>query len=44
MWAGLILAFLLWVAAKEFVGPHVFIAIAVALLVWMLEGQRRRKP
>jgi Flp pilus assembly protein TadB len=41
-WTALVVAFLLWMDAKEFVGAHLFIVIAALFLVWMLEG--RRKP
>jgi len=41
MWVSLGLAFLVWLEAKEFVGVHLFIFIAAALLVWMLEGRRK---
>ncbi len=41
MWLALALAFVLWIAAKEFVGVHWFLLIAAVLLVWMLEGRKK---
>lgn len=41
MWGALILAFLLWIPAKEFIDLHLFILIAAAFLVWMLEGRKK---
>lgn len=42
VWTAFVLALLLWMDAKEFVGVHLFIVIAAVFGVWMLEG--RRKP
>ncbi len=44
IWAGFALALLLWMSNKEFLDFHLFIVVAVVLLVWMLEARRKQKP
>lgn len=42
IWIAFLLAFVLWLDAKEFVDLHLFILIAAVFLVWMLEGPKNR--
>ena len=41
MWGALILAFLLWLAAKECVDVRLSILALAAFLVWVLEGRKK---